>query len=304
MKAITLLLLYVVTFGLAVADTPDLIYLRIEPIIGDTPPLADAGIMAGCYIGPGKKCNGLFYMNDDGSGILVGSIINDLVPNPDFELLYSITLTKENGRDMLIGSAYAMQLSPEGEILGGRRTQIRQYLTDGENIVLAQPVGRLANGDTIFLQMVADRKRPKGDDKLAEHPITLISTQLVDGVQYSQVRNWYNRLRSARAFRTGFRSKEKNGHYEFLKYEIEIDLSSIADLAQVPLSGQLSFERTYTIDTLHHEGDEFSADVVYASKYTKDIEIVLGKMLKLVFPPDTPSVRGFDIEDTLIIVPQ
>ncbi len=52
------------------------------------------------------------------------------------------------------------------------------------------------------------------------------------------------------------------------------------------------------------EGDEFSADVVYASKYTKDIEIVLGKMLKLVFPPDTPSVRGFDIEDTLIIVPQ
>jgi hypothetical protein len=29
-----------------------------------------------------------------------------------------------------------------------------------------------------------------------------------------------------------------------------------------------------------------------------------GKELRLVFPPDEPSVEGFDIEDTLIIVPR
>ncbi len=314
MKAITLLLLSIVTFGLAVADTPDRLYLRIEPIIGDSSPLAGAGIMCGCYIGLGKKCNGLFFMNDDGSGILVGTIINDLVPNPEFELLYSMTLTKEAGRDMLIGSAYAMQLSPEGEILGGRRTEIRQYLTYGEEIVLAQPVGQLGNGETIFLQMTADEQKPRRVDKSAEHPITLISTQLEDGKEYSQARNWYNSVKSAYAFRAHFNSTENNGAYELLKYKVEIDVdcesdidldfSSHGDVAKEPLRGQLSFVRTYTIDTLHYPHASFSPDVVYTSKYTKEVKIVLGKMLKLVFPPDTPSVRGFDIEDTLIIVPQ
>ena len=304
MKTITLILLSIAIFSVALADTSDLIYLRIEPIIGDMPPLADAGIMGGCYIGPGKECNGLFYMNDDGSGIFVGTIINDLVPDPEFELLYSITLTVEGGRDMLVGSAYAIQLSPEGEILGGRRTEIRQYLTYGEEIVLAQPVGRLSNGKTIFLQMLADRKRPREDDKLAEHPITLISTQLVNGEQFSQASNWYNSLRSVHAFRAGFKSKEKNGSCELLRYDIEIDLLSTADLGREPLRGQLSFSRTYSIDTLYYSPSSFTADVVYSSKYSRDIDLVPGKMLKLIFPPDTPSVRGFNIEDTLIIVPQ
>ena len=86
--------------------------------------------------------------------------------------------------------------------------------------------------------------------------------------------------------------------------DIDLDFSSHGDVAKEPLRGQLSFVRTYTIDTLHYAHAAFSADVVYTSHYTKDIEIVPGKMLKLIFPSDTPSVRGFDIEDTLIIVPQ
>jgi hypothetical protein len=303
MKTITFILLSFAIFGAALADTSDLIYLRIEPIIGDTPPLADAGIISGCYIGPGKECNGLFYMNDDGSGIFVGTIINDLVPNPEFELLYSIKLTVEGGRDMLVGSAYAIQLSPEGEILSGRRTEIRQYLAYGEENVIAQPVGRLSNGKTIFLQMLAERKRPKEDDKLAEHPVTLISTQLMNGEQSSQARNWYNSLGSVHSFRAGFKSKEENGSYELLRYDVEIDLSSTAERGREPLRGQLSFSRTYSIDTLYHPHSSFAADVVYSSKYSRDIDLVPGKMLKLIFPPDTPSVRGFNIEDTLIIVP-
>ena len=312
MKAITTLLLSIVISGQALADTPDLIYLQIEPMIGDTPPLSDAGIVGGCYIGPGKECKGLFYMNDDGSGVFVGTIINNLVPNPNFELLYSITLTREGGRDMLVGSAYAMQLSPEGEILGGRRTEIRQYFTYGEEIVLAQPVGRLGNGETIFLQMSAHIQEPRPVDKSAEHPITLISTQLVDGEQYSQVRNWYSSLRSTHAFRTGFRSEEKNGAYEVLKYEVKVEVDydrgferlPDADAGGQPDRGRLSFSRRYVIDTLNYPHASFSPDVTYVSEYKKDVDIIPGKMLKLIFPPDTPSVRGFNIEDTLIIVPR
>ncbi|MFQ6009023.1 MAG: hypothetical protein ACE5K8_08750 [Candidatus Zixiibacteriota bacterium] len=316
MKAISSLLLFIAISSQTLADTPDLIYLQIEPMIGDRPALSDAGITGGCYIGYGKECKGMFYIDDDGSGVLVGSIINDLVSTPNFELLYSMTLSKEEGRDMLVGSAYAMQLSPEGEILGGRRTEIRQYFTYGEEIVLAQPVGRLPNGENIFLQMSANTQKSKSADKSAEHPITLISTQLVDGEPYSQVKHWYNSLRADFAFRTGFKSKENNNdrEYEFLKYEVEIDVdcdididigfSSDADRDKEPLKGQLFYRRKYTIDTLHHALGTFSPDVVYTSKYTKDIGIVPGKMLKLIFPPDTPSVRGFDIEDTLIIVPQ
>jgi hypothetical protein len=312
MKTISSLLLSIVISTQVLANTPDLIYLQIEPRIGGAPPLSEAGIIGGCYIGPGKVCDGLFYINDDGSGVLVGSIINDLVSNPDFELLYSMTLTQEDGRDMLVGSAYAMQLSPEGEILGGHRTAIRQYFTYGEEIVLAQPVGRLPGGENIFLQMSANTQQPKPVDKSAEYPITLISTQLVDDEQYSQVKNWYNHLTNAYAFRTGFRSKEKNGAYEVLKYEVEIKVDygegfdhwTVSDFATQPVKGRLAFSRTYAIDTLNYPHASFAPDVTYMSEYTKDVDIIPGKMLKLIFPPDTPSVRGFDIEDTLIIVPR
>ncbi len=312
MKTITVLLCLFVSFGSAFAVTPDLIYLQIEPRIGNTPPLSESGTVGGCYIGPGKVCDGLFYIDDDGSGVLVGSIINDLVSNPNFELLYSITLTQEGGRDMLIGSAYAMQLSPEGEILGGRRTEIRQYFAYGEEIVLAQPVGRLPSGESIFLQMSANTQKPEPIDESAQHPITLISTQLIDGEQYSQVRNWYNHLTNAYAFRTGFRSEERNGAFQVLKYEVEIrvdygegfDRWTVSDVATQPVKGRLAFSRIYAIDTLNYPHASFTPDVTYMSEYTKDVDIVPGKMLKLIFPPDTPSVRGFDIEDTLIIVPR
>ena len=302
MRTMILILLFVAVFNPALADTPDL-YLRIEPVIDGMPSLADSGIICGCYIGPGKECSGLFYMNDDGSGILVGSIINDKVSHPEFELLYSVTLDEEGGRDILFGSAYAVYLSPEGEILSGRRTEIRQYLTSGNEIVLAQPVGKLKNSKTIFLQMQADRNRQAENDKLAEHALTLISTQLVNGDKFSRVSNWYNNLASEHAFRAGFKSKEENGSYQLLRYDVKVDLLSDAGEEIVPLRGQLSFRRTYSIDTLYQSNSPFSADVIYSSQYKKDIDLVPGKMLKLIFPPDVPSVRGFDIEDTLIVVP-
>jgi hypothetical protein len=312
MKVMISLLLSLVIFSQAQADRPDLIYFQIEPMVGDKPALSESGIVGGCYIGPGKTCDGLFYINDDGSGVLVGSIINDLVSEPEFELVYSITLTKEGGRDMLVGSAYAMELSPEGEILGGRRTEIRQYFTYGEEIVLAQPVGRLPGGENIFLQMSANTQKPKPVDKSGEHPITLISTQLVDNEQYSRATNSYHRPKSTYAFRAGFSSEEKNGACEMLRYDVEVrmdyregyDSATASGRSGQPVRGRLSFNRTYAIDTLNYPHASFTPDVTYVSKYTKDVDIVPGKMLKLVFPPDTPSVRGFDIEDTLIIVPQ
>jgi hypothetical protein len=312
MKAVTLLLLSIVTFGMAVGGEPDVTYLQVDVMLGDYSTPAEAGMMSGSYIGLSKKYDGLFYMNDDGSGVYVGSIINDLVPDAGFELIYSITLNKENDQEVLVGTAYAMKLSSDGEILRGRKTPIRQALTYGKDIVL--PVGELDNGETIYLKMLADREEPNRSDQHTDAPITLISTQLLKGKQWGQARNWCDQLVRGQTFRTGFSSKEKNGHYEFLKYEIEIevdceidigiDFSSDADLVKEPLRGQLSFIRRYTIDTLHYARASFSPDVVYTSQYTKDIEIAPGKMLKLIFPPDTPSVRGFDIEDTLIIVPQ
>ncbi len=312
MKVMSLVLLTVLATGTAYGGEPDAMYLQIDLMVGNRAVLADAGMMGGCYIRPGKDCKGLFYWSDDGSGVLVGSLINDLVPKPNFELLYSMTLTKEAGRDVLVGTAYAMQLSDEGEILGGRRTRIRQYLAPGEEIVLAQPVGRLGSGESIFLQISGERQKPEPADKSAEHPVTLISTQLQDGEECSQTRNWYSRPRDTYAFRTGFSLNEKNGAYEFLKYEVHVRLNyddgsgwpTGDDAAGEPVKGRLSFDRKYIIDTLHYRHASFSPDVVYESGFKKDIEIVPGKMLKLIFPPDTPSVRGFDIEDTLIIVPR
>jgi archaellum component FlaF (FlaF/FlaG flagellin family) len=310
MKAIALLMGFLGLFSLTSADTPESIYLRIDPVIGDSSPLSEAGIIGGCYIGYDKECSGLFYIDEDGSGIIMGTIIYDA--HPTFELLYSITLTNENGRDLLVGSAYAMEFSPEGEILSGRRTEIRQPINLGEEVVLAQPVGQLPNGKPVFLQMSTDIWSLKQGDKSVKHPITLISTQLADGELYSQVTNWYGSVQNEYAFRTKFRSKEKNGKYELLHYQVEIkvnyeegsDILSRTGAVSQPVKARLIFNRRYTIDTLNYPHASFTPDVTYVSEYRKDVDLIPGKMLKIIFPPDTPSVRGFDIEDTLIIVPQ
>jgi hypothetical protein len=59
----------------------------------------------------------------------------------------------------------------------------------------------------------------------------------------------------------------------------------------------------YTIDTLHYSRTPVTPHVQYESTYTREIELIPGRILKVVIPVDTPSVRGFAIEDTLIINP-
>jgi hypothetical protein len=119
-------LLLVIGPVLTQAEQPESFYLTIEPMVGDRSPLADAGVKGGCYIGQGKECNGLFYMNEDGSGVFVGTIINDLAPDPRFELLYSIKLTWKEGCDMFVGPASRMQLAPEGPMLSGRSSRMER----------------------------------------------------------------------------------------------------------------------------------------------------------------------------------
>jgi hypothetical protein len=70
-----------------------------------------------------------------------------------------------------------------------------------------------------------------------------------------------------------------------------------------PFNTTLTFYRTYYIDIDHISMQEFSWEFMYSSLFSKQIELIPGEKLILVFPPDTPSVHGFDIEDTLILRP-
>ncbi|MGD8922828.1 MAG: hypothetical protein PVH24_06230, partial [Candidatus Zixiibacteriota bacterium] len=109
-------------------------------------------------------------------------------------------------------------------------------------------------------------------------------------------------LSQERTFTTNF-SNRHDSVYQRAQYEATIRFSKPVQLSELPVHCAVTFERTYRIDTLYVPYSSFEADVVYRSRYQRDIAIERDKSVQFVFPPDTPSVRGFDILDTLIIAP-
>lgn len=311
MKRLVAVLLIAVAASWTSVTAANSIYVQVTPIVNGSQVIGGSSAASGCYLSPGQECRGVFSFEDDGFGAHVGSITTDVKPEPLFEIVYGITWQVESDRERFVGTVYNIRLDSTGAIIGGKKTEIRYDLPDNDKIVMAQPVGTTPDGKTIALQISADRKGEQHFTKTYGHLMTLISTQLGAGENGKSLVNWYNQPDGTYRFRSNFKS-EHGDTCDLLQYDVEVKIDYDAGLANMsslesstlPISGLLHFNRSYKVHTQSCEGHAFSANASYTSGYEKQVTFRPGETLKLVFPPDSPSVRGFAIEDTLVILPR
>ncbi len=295
MKLTTLLSIAAITalFTLAVADTPSNPYLEVSILSHSDSGFQETGTTGGCYLAYGAICSGSYFESDKESGIRVGGLLLD-AGDLEYQLLYRFSLSKEGTQDYLVGEVYSMQLSTDGRITGGERKNIRQSIRYGEQDTL--PIS-----ETRGLAVTVYRQAPRRPARTVSGQLVLISVQETNGETVAAAGN-ASPLSQERTFTTYF-SNLHDSVYQRAQYVATIHFSKPVQSSDLPVHCAMTFERTYRIDTLYVPYSSFEPDVVYRSKYQRDIAIERDKSVQLVFPPDTPSVRGFNILDTLIIAP-
>jgi hypothetical protein len=281
-------------------------YIQVQNIIGSAADPSRTEGSGSCLIYPGRgPCSGVIYVRGDESGQSVGSIINDR-DSVQFEILYSLAMDYENSAPSLIGSIYAFQLDRSGVITGGKKLMIHDTLLYGESRTLTFEPPRSPKPITMTFQVV--REASSVQVAYGSGTLTLVSTQMIDGKPWSTNGNTVPLVVKASSeapthFVTRFNSRPSGGKFVTMNYAVDVSFTPPLHREKMPARCELEFSRMYWVtDTSSAKAHE-NAQWATGTTYKKQVEIVPGKVIKLIFPADEPSVAGFHIEDTLIIVP-
>jgi hypothetical protein len=276
-------------------------YIQIEYLEEKDGSLQHAGASSGYTIQLGHECHGVYYLGTSESGVYSGLTTS----NPAevvFEMLFSLSLIREYGAISLCGRVYTMNLDSGGTIVSGKRTPIASKIQFDSPVVVE--TGTFADGRKAAMNILVSDKKPVPERPEIASGIELITTLLVDGKGYTTSTNSCSILKDTFVVNTAFGRTSSNGDPQYSTYEVRIQLGPTNTGGGALTSRRLVLDRRYVIDTSSFYGQEFDSDLVYTSQYIKDIEYRKGRVVRLVFPPDSPSVLGFDIEDTLTIVPE
>jgi len=247
--------------------------------------------------GTGNRMYITYYKSrENGTGIVAGSY----APYDDvcFEMPICLELKRHENRIILSGTIKAYNVE-NNKISRGDRKVIYQDIEYNRQVSFKLNPSGTSNLIGINLKLVDKKPEPV----VAEGPIALrtkfINVHDVFGYNTSSK----SRIESRTNFQTSAEIAKDDGGLEKAHILTEILLPDYPQNLKQPLQTELQFIRKYKIDTSFVSNQEFTADITYESKYKRQVELIPGKTLLLVFPADTPSVRGFDREDTLIIKP-
>ena len=276
------------------ADDSVQTYLEVSILEGHNFIYETSGASGSCCISYERACNGSYYVKGKESGINVGGIGFGGPKGADYELDYSFALARGNGQDILTGTLYVLHLS------GG------EAVTDGRKIWINGPVeygkpDTIQVSDTIGVEVKVVRHAPGQFERKISGPLTLVSVQEHDGEVRSVASN-SSPLSPERSFQSSF-NLPSGDTLKTLEYRTTISFSEPLEGAVYPLQCIVTFKRMYLIDAQLLPGKRYEAKQVYVSNYSKSLTLQPGKISELIFPPDSPSVEGFDITDTLIISP-
>ena len=294
-RVVFILVCVVLLVGSALAAEDSLqTYLELQILEGHDFTYETSGASGSCCISYDRACNGSYYVKGSESGINVGSIGFGGPKGADYELDYSFALTRGDGQDNLRGMLYVLHLSGGEAVTGGRKIWINGPVEYGKRDTIQV-------SDTIGVEVRVVRHAPGQFERKISGPLTLVSVQEYDG-KVRSVASESSPLSQERSFQSNF-SLPSGDTLRTLEYRTTISFSEPLDEAEYPLQCVVTFKRTYLIDATLFPGNKFEAKQAYVSNYSKSVTLQPGKISELIFPPDSPSVEGFDITDTLIISP-
>ena len=236
----------------------------------------------------------IYYKTDNnGVGISGGSYVDDDVT---FEMPYSLRIIKYPDRMILSGVFRGYNVNGNKITSGIRKVIYEDIEYDKPIYVHIAP----SENDSETKITITLYKKELKSKVVFNGPISLITNLLNNSVCKSHTQGV---ISEKVEFLTRDGKNREDGYFESAKIISKILLPNYPKNLDEPFQTELTFRRIYKIDTLYVSEREFSVDVTYSSEYKEKVELIPGKMLMLVFPADTPSVRGFDRVDTLYIRP-
>jgi len=254
----------------------------------------------GMWIEPGDEAAATFYGSDSSTGVTTGMILRES-GELRFELPIAATFYRSPERLLLVGNACLINLSNGADIASGHRVEFKRTITLDSPALI--PVGNFPDGVGVGVEITVSTE-PK-----------VHRSQLTRGLQVITVQTWNGVVQSVASSgrvisphpdtidNTFSLSGPLPDSRRVLKYSGIVSFSQDIAKLQATTPITLTFVRKYAIDTLHYAATPFAATEFLTSKNSRVVTVTPGEVLKVVIPPDTPSVGGFDITDTLIVVP-
>ena len=277
-------------------------YIEMQAMNKIDDSLVDAGTRYGSMISFRDVSSGVFYWSDAGGhGTFGNSIWPFAVPTAALEFYYNFTLGGSPSQPKLIGTVLTIRVKDSDNVISGKRIILDQPLKLNEAFDL--DIGLLPDGREIVLQITISDTKPVRETICPPGQLWLISLSHFEGKMRSKHGAGRGLENIIRPISTSFSIPVDDAASQYLKYEAEISfLPALTDIDSA-ITTTLNFIRRYAIDTLHYSRSVANPQIRFESTYTKEITLVPGRILKIIIPSDTPSVRGFTIEDTLIINP-
>ena len=308
MRSISLLLL-ILTAGIVMATDLEDYHLQVTLMQGDSVTYEPVGASMTYDVSGGQAATGLFWNTQSANGSKGGSSsrIND---EDVTELQFDLKVLPWKDGARLYGSAQLVYITAEGNITSGRRTLIDQII-EPEIGFIAQLGDQRKMGNVLELILLSGKQYLISDDVL-KSPFHLITTYLVNGESSCRVGNGRPVLKPEMNVHTGFGTPPHLSPAQYLTYDIDLKFDNLEPEPSYPAVVTLYMTRTYRIDTLVTAPSEFQGqygdhdyeyDLIFRSEHVRQLELMPGKLIELVIPSDSPSVRGFDIVDTVRILP-
>jgi len=247
--------------------------------------------------GSGNDMYDTYYRSrENGYGIMGGTYAGD--EDVIFEMPLYFRLLKQGKRIVLQGAIKAYNVE-NNRITDGTREIVYQDIEYNKAVDFR--IDSFENDKPIGLRLTLVDKKPA--PVIADGPISLRTKFVNVSDVFGYHTSSRGKIEKKVDFETSTGKKRDDGTFEKARILTEILLPGYPDQLTAPFATELLFKRIYKIDTSFVSDREFKADITYHSEYKKQVKLVPGKTLMLVFPADTPSVRGYDREDTLMLKP-
>jgi len=300
MNSIIFTLLCVVSLaGQVFAATPHYLQISVSGLNDSQDPVCPVSLVYD--LNQEQLINGEYYIADSSCGITADAAAYR-PSGLKFEIAYNMKTHVDDQGTWLSASAYALNYAGGQKRGSGEKTSVEKALVL-EKKTLVGSFG-LQDGRDVQLFVTLHDNCPRNSTDCGENAVTLTTSVSSHGKSFAQKTQVRKLLAEAMNFQSVVRSTGTDGKVLTLKYATKVRIPGCIAAIKEPARCQVTFQRSYQITTSQTNGINSQAAVSYSSQNMQEVVLEPGKELRLVFPPDEPSVEGFDIEDTLVINPR
>ncbi len=246
-----------------------------------------------------SRCDGVYYIANGTSGI-TSDVTRFRQSGLQFELVFNLMVSESR----ISAATHALRYRAPSKPGAAERTTTEREFTLDESVLLCSY--RLDDARTVFMEATALSDGSASISGFSRNAVTLTSTLLRDGKHLARERNVKTLLADQYDFDVRFPlpAGDTSGVREVM-YRVQIRMPGAAGAAQAETQCEVTLMRQYMLSAARGGQKPTSQSTMqYSSRNTQTVTLTPGKELRLVFPPDVPAIDGFEIEDTLTIVPE